>query len=75
MGGIGRELGTLGVVFTIYVMGLLLLGTAILALLFIRSPAHRVPVALILLGRIGVRIAYDRVPSATRMPRVPSSVS
>ncbi len=58
VGGIGRELGTLGVVFTIYVMGLLLLGTAILALLFIRSPAHRVPVALILLGHIGVRIAY-----------------
>ena len=54
----GQELGPLGLVFAIIVLGSLLLGTAVLALLFVRSPAHRVPVALILAGQVGVRVAY-----------------
>ena len=58
VGGIGQELGPLGLAFTVYVLGTLLLGTAVLVLLFIRSPAHRVPVALILLGHLAVRVAY-----------------
>jgi PAS domain S-box-containing protein len=58
VGGIGHELGILGLAFGVYLMGLLLLGTAVLAYLFVRSPAHRVPVALILLAHVGVRLAY-----------------
>lgn len=58
VGGIGQELGPLGVAFAVYLLGLLLLGTAVLALLFIRSPAHRMPVALIIVAHIGVRVAY-----------------
>jgi PAS domain S-box-containing protein len=58
VGGVGQELGAVGLAFAVYLLGVLLLGTAVLALLFIRSPAHRVPVALILLAHVGVRLAY-----------------
>ncbi len=58
VGGVGQELGPLGLVFAVLVLGSLLLGTAVLALLFVRSPAHRAPVALILAGHVGVRVAY-----------------
>jgi PAS domain S-box-containing protein len=58
VGGIGQELEPLGLAFALYLLGLLLLGTVVLAHLFIRSPAHRVPVALVLLGHLGVRMAY-----------------
>jgi PAS domain S-box-containing protein len=58
VGGVGQELGPLGLVFAILVLGSLLLGTTVLALLFVRSPAHRAPVALILAGHVGVRLAY-----------------
>jgi PAS domain S-box-containing protein len=58
VGGLGTELGPLGAVFTVYAISLLLIATAVFVVLFIRSPAHRVPVALILLGQAGVRVAY-----------------
>jgi PAS domain S-box-containing protein len=58
VGGVGQELGPLGLAFAVLVLGSLLLGTTVLALLFVRSPAHRAPVALILAGHVGVRAAY-----------------
>ena len=58
VGGVGQELGSLGLFFAVLVLGSLLFGTAVLALLFVRSPAHRAPVALILAGHVGVRVAY-----------------
>jgi PAS domain S-box-containing protein len=58
VGGVGQELGLLGLVFALIVFGALFLATAVLALLFVRSPAHRVPVALILAGQVAVRVAY-----------------
>jgi PAS domain S-box-containing protein len=57
-GGLERALGPLGLVFGVFGMVVLLLATAVLIVLFVRSPAHRVPVALILVGHVGVRIAY-----------------
>ena len=57
-GSVRGELAPLGAAFGVYGFGISLLATAILLLLFIRSPAHRVPVALIMLGQIGVRVAY-----------------
>ena len=58
VGGVGEELGALGLAFAVLVLGALVLDSAVLVLLFIRSPAHRVPVALILAGHVGVRVAY-----------------
>lgn len=57
-GEVRGELATLGVVFTAYAFALFVLSTAILVVLFIRSPAHRVPVALILAGHLAVRMVY-----------------
>ncbi len=57
-GSVRGDLGPVGALFNIYGFGLFLIVTAVFAVLFIRSPAHRVPVALILLGQIGIRIAY-----------------
>ncbi|MGE5251163.1 MAG: histidine kinase N-terminal 7TM domain-containing protein [Bacteroidota bacterium] len=45
-------------IFLVYAYGLGLLNLVVLAWLFIRSPQHRVPAALILVGQIGVRVAY-----------------
>jgi PAS domain S-box-containing protein len=58
VGGVGQELGPLGLIFAVLVLGSLLLATTVLVLLFVRSPAHRVPVALILVGHVGLRVAY-----------------
>ena len=58
VGGVGHQLGLLGLAFAVMVLGSLLLATTVLVLLFIRSPAHRIPVALILVGHVGVRVAY-----------------
>lgn len=58
VGGIGHELGPLGVLFGAYGLAILLVATGVFVMLFIRSPAHRLPVALILVGQVGVRMAY-----------------
>ena len=57
-GGIRADLTAIGALFNVYGFGLFVLATAVLVVLFVRSPAHRVPVALILLGQLGVRAAY-----------------
>jgi signal transduction histidine kinase len=52
------ELAPLGVAFTAYTFAVFVLATAILVVLFVRSPAHRAPVALILVAHVAVRIVY-----------------
>ncbi|MDA8201375.1 MAG: hypothetical protein M0Z49_01165, partial [Chloroflexi bacterium] len=48
----------LGLVFAGVVVLLFVLSTAVLLLLFVRSPAHRTPVALILVGQLAIRVLY-----------------
>jgi PAS domain S-box-containing protein len=57
-GGVRADLAFLGAVTNAYGFGLFLVVTAIFVILFVRSPAHRIPVALILLGQLTVRVAY-----------------
>lgn len=57
-GGIRAQLSPVGAAFNAYGFGLFLLATVVFVVLFIRSPAHRLPVALILLGQVGIRAAY-----------------
>ena len=57
-GEVRGELAPLGVVFTGYAFAVFVLATAILLVLFVRSPAHRAPVALILAGHVVVRVVY-----------------
>jgi PAS domain S-box-containing protein len=48
----------LGLAFAGVVVLLFVLSTAVLLLLFVRSPAHRTPVALILVGQLAIRVLY-----------------
>lgn len=68
------DLGPVGVAFNIWGYGLYLLSSTILLLLFVRSPAHRVPVVVILLGQVALRIAYPlgilNVVSFTHIPPI-----
>jgi PAS domain S-box-containing protein len=48
----------LGLAFAAFALGMFLLSTAVFLLLFVRSPAHRVPVALILVGQVVMRVVY-----------------
>lgn len=57
-GGVRADLAPLGALFSAYGFGLFLVATAIFVLLFVRSPAHRLPVALILAGQLSIRAAY-----------------
>lgn len=57
-GTVRGDIAPVGAAFGVYGYAIALLATGILLVLFVRSPAHRVPVALILLGQIGVRVAY-----------------
>lgn len=57
-GGIRADLNLVGAAFNAYGFGVFLLATAVFVVLFVRSPAHRIPVALILLGQVGIRVAY-----------------
>jgi PAS domain S-box-containing protein len=57
-GGIRGELAPLGLAFTLFAFLLFLLATLVLVVLFVRSPAHRRPVALILAAHVLVRIVY-----------------
>ena len=57
-GDVRGELAPLGVVFTAYAFAVFVLATAILLVLFVRSPAHRAPVALILTAHVAVRVVY-----------------
>ena len=57
----GQVQGTrtpLGLVFAGAVVLMFVLSTAVLLLLFVRSPAHRTPVALILVGQTAIRVLY-----------------
>jgi PAS domain S-box-containing protein len=69
------EMGPLSIVLTVYGISLLLLATVLFAVLFVRSPLHRKPVALILLGHLGPRVAYpietlNLVPASLLDPTV-----
>jgi PAS domain S-box-containing protein len=57
-GEIRGELASLGLAFTLFAFLLFLLATLVLVVLFVRSPAHRRPVALILAAHVLVRIVY-----------------
>lgn len=57
-GGIRADLNPVGAAFNAYGFGVFLLATAVFLILFARSPAHRLPVALILLGQVAIRAAY-----------------
>ncbi len=57
-GDVRGELAPLGVVFTAYAFAVFVVATAILLVLFVRSPAHRAPVALILTAHVAVRVVY-----------------
>ncbi len=48
----------LGLAFAGAVVLLFVLSTSVLLLLFARSPAHRAPVALILVGQVAIRVLY-----------------
>lgn len=49
---------TLGIAFGAIGIAMFLIATAVFIVLFVRSPAHRVPVALILLGQVALRVLY-----------------
>lgn len=57
-GLVARQFGTLGTIMLVYGLGLGLVNTAAFLWLFIRSPQHRWPVALILFGDIAGRGLY-----------------
>jgi PAS domain S-box-containing protein len=48
----------LGLAFAGVVVLLFVCSTAVLLLLFVRSPVHRTPVALILVGQVAIRVLY-----------------
>ena len=51
-----RSLAPMGVAINVYDVGMLLLATAVIALLLVRSPLHRTPAALITLGNLGTAV-------------------
>jgi PAS domain S-box-containing protein len=53
-GSIHRTLAPMGVAMNLYAVVLLFLATAVIALLLVRSPLHRTPAALIMLGNLGI---------------------
>jgi PAS domain S-box-containing protein len=57
-GTVGGGLAPLGLAFALYGLVVALVSTAVLLLLFVRSPAHRVPVVLILVGHVALRATY-----------------
>jgi len=74
-GSVQGELAPLGAAFGIYGFVISLLATAVLLLLFVRSPAHRVPVALIVIGQIGIRVAYPLATlNITNLPNLATMV-
>ena len=57
-GMIRGEAAPVGVAFVALGWVVFLAATVVLALLFVRSPAHRLPVALILVSQVVVRVVY-----------------
>lgn len=51
-----RTLAPVGVGMNVYGLGLLLIATAVIASLFVRSPLHRVATSLIILGHLGMLV-------------------
>ena len=49
---------TLGLAFAGFALAMFVLSTAVFLLLLVRSPAHRTPVALILVGQLAIRVLY-----------------
>jgi PAS domain S-box-containing protein len=66
---------TLGLLFAAFATGMFLLATAVFVLLFARSPAHRTPVAVILVGQIALRVLYPMVVfNVAYVPNIVSGV-
>lgn len=59
VGGIDATLGAAGVVMLAYSYVLSLFNVGVLVWLFVRSPRHRRPVAILLAGQIGARVLYQ----------------
>ena len=57
-GFVEGEVAPIGIVLTAWILVLALSATAVFVILFIRSPAHRAPVVLILAGHIALRMAF-----------------
>jgi signal transduction histidine kinase len=57
-GPVHGDLAPLGVLISVYVFMLAATATGVFIVLFVRSPAHRAPVALILVGHVSLRIAF-----------------
>ena len=55
-GSVMREMATAGDIFTVYALGLSLLNLAALLWLFVRSPLHRWPAAVMVTGQLAGRI-------------------
>lgn len=73
-GNAGGELAPLGLAFVLYGFAVAVISTAVLLLLYVRSPAHRVPVVLILVGQIGLRVTYVlQAFGVDPLPGVPSA--
>ena len=74
-GGVQGDRGPLGVAFGAFDVVLFLLATAVFLFLFTRSPAHRVPVALILVGQVALRVIYPLgVFNVVDVPNIPAAV-
>jgi signal transduction histidine kinase len=67
------ELAPLGVAFTAFTFAVFLFATAILFVLFVRSPAHRAPVALILVAHVAVRVVYPL--TALKIAELPNAAN
>jgi PAS domain S-box-containing protein len=65
-GSVVADVAPAGVILAVYGVGLVLVNTAVLLWLFIRSPQHRWPVVVILLGHIASRGLY--VVDAAHLP-------
>ncbi len=58
-GGIRYEMGPANVLLSLYGLALAVLAPLILIALFVRSPVHRWPVGLILVGMLAPRVVYS----------------
>jgi PAS domain S-box-containing protein len=68
-GAVVRETATAGNLFTVYALGLTLINVAALLWLFIRSPLHRWPAAMMLTGQLTGRIPV--LVNVVRQPWTP----
>ena len=74
-GMVRGEMAPLGVIASAYIFALAVSATGIFVVLFVRSPAHRAPVVLILVGHVSLRVALAlEALSLMPVPGVPIAV-